>query len=75
MAVYVKFKSAKDFFSVPVTSAYTSVSELKSLIRHSKKYGHGKDYDIIITNPLTNEDYSDDELILKNSSVLVRRIP
>ncbi|RZC88401.1 hypothetical protein C5167_016196 [Papaver somniferum] len=55
MAVYVKFKSAKDFFSVPVTSAYTSVSELKSLIRHSKKYGHGKDYDITITNPLTNE--------------------
>ncbi|KAI3946979.1 hypothetical protein MKW98_003542 [Papaver atlanticum] len=75
MAVYVKFKSAKDFFSVPVTSAYTSVSELKSLIRHSKKYGHGKDYDITITNPLTNEDYSEDELILKNSSVLVRRIP
>ncbi|KAI3894725.1 hypothetical protein MKX03_033374 [Papaver bracteatum] len=58
MAIYVKFKSAKDFFSVPVTSAYTSVSELKSLIYHSKKY-----------------DYTEDELILKNSSVLVRRVP
>ncbi|KAI3993069.1 hypothetical protein MKX01_009812 [Papaver californicum] len=75
MAVYVKFKSAKDFFSVPVTSAYTSVSELKSLIYHSKKYGHGKDFDITVTNPLTNEDYSEDELIVKFSSVLVRRIP
>ncbi|MCL7046283.1 hypothetical protein MKW94_006123 [Papaver nudicaule] len=74
MTISVKFKSAKDSFSVPVTSAYTSVSELKSLIYHSKKYGRGRDYDITLTNPHTNEDYREDELIPKYSLVLARRL-
>ncbi|KAI3931750.1 hypothetical protein MKW98_012160 [Papaver atlanticum] len=42
----------------------------------SKKFGHGKDFDLILTNPSTNEDYIDDSILIpRNSSVIVRRIP
>ncbi|KAI3848778.1 hypothetical protein MKX03_011392 [Papaver bracteatum] len=53
-----------------------SVLEIKDLIFQSKKFGHGKDFDLILTNPSTNEDYTDDSILLpRNSSVIVRRIP
>ncbi|KAI3862352.1 hypothetical protein MKX03_014370 [Papaver bracteatum] len=75
MSIYYKFKSGKEFHSIPALSPFMSVLELKDLIFQSKKFGHGKDFDLILTNPSTNEDYIDDSIIIpRNSSVLVRRI-
>ncbi|KAI3915108.1 hypothetical protein MKW92_030657 [Papaver armeniacum] len=76
MSIYYKFKSGKEFHSIPALSPFTSVYEVKDLIFQSKKFGHGKDYDLILTNPSTNEDYTDDSILIpRNSSVIVRRIP
>ncbi|RZC62645.1 hypothetical protein C5167_024405 [Papaver somniferum] len=55
MSIYYKFKSGKEFHS----------------IFQSKKFGHGKDFDLILTNPSTNEDYMDDSILIpRNSSVI-----
>ncbi|KAI3848774.1 hypothetical protein MKX03_011388 [Papaver bracteatum] len=76
MSIYYKFKSGKEFHSIPALSPFMSVLEIKDLIFQTKKFGHGKDFGLILTNPSTNEDYEDDSILIpRNSSVLVRRIP
>lgn len=76
MAVlYYRFKCAKDFRSLVIPGNYISVGELKDLI-FATKLQKGKDFDLIITNAQTNEDYVDESsLISANSSVLIRRLP
>ncbi|MCL7026534.1 hypothetical protein MKW94_027459 [Papaver nudicaule] len=76
MSIYYKFKSGKESHSIPALSPFMSVFEIKDFIFQSKSFGHGKDFDLILTNPSTNEDYTDDKALLpRNSSVVVRRIP
>lgn len=76
MAVYYKFKSAKDFDSVPIDGHFISVANLKEKIFETKHLGRGTDFDLMVSNAQTNEEYPDeDTLIPKNTSVLVRRIP
>ncbi|KAI3971855.1 hypothetical protein MKX01_035668 [Papaver californicum] len=76
MSIYYKFKSGKEYHSIPALSPFMSVFEVKDLIFQSKRFGHGKDFDLILTNPSTNEDYTDDSILLpRNTSVIVRRIP
>ncbi|XP_021757813.1 E3 ubiquitin ligase PQT3-like isoform X2 [Chenopodium quinoa] len=76
MAVYYKFKSAKDNFSIPVDGPFISIANLKISIYVSKNMRKGTDYDLIITNAQTNEEYLDEEMLIpRNTSVLVRRVP
>ncbi|XP_070021459.1 E3 ubiquitin ligase PARAQUAT TOLERANCE 3-like [Nicotiana sylvestris] len=76
MAVYFKYKSAKDYDSIPILDQFISVGNLKLKIFESKRFGRGKDFDLLITNAQTNEDHVDqDTLIPKNTSVLIRRVP
>ncbi|CAN4087492.1 unnamed protein product [Withania somnifera] len=76
MAVYFKYKSALHYDSIPIVHPFISVANLKLSIFLSKRYGKGKDFDILITNSQTNRDYVDqDTLIPKNTSVLIRRVP
>ncbi|KAK4363052.1 hypothetical protein RND71_018293 [Anisodus tanguticus] len=76
MAVYFKYKSAKDYDSIPIFDQFISVGNLKLKIFESKRYGKGKDFDLVITNSQTNQDYVDqDTLIPKNTRVLIRRLP
>lgn len=58
MAVYYKFKSAKDNFSIPVDGPFISIANLKISIYVSKNMRKGTDYDLIITNAQTNEGWS-----------------
>lgn len=55
MAVYFKFKSAKDFDSVSIDGHFISVANLKDKIVEQKKLGRGSDYDLVISNAQTNE--------------------
>lgn len=55
MFVYYKFKSAKDFCSLPVDGPSISVANLKMRIFHSKRYGKGRDFDLTVMNAQTNE--------------------
>ncbi|KYQ94140.1 hypothetical protein DLAC_04426 [Tieghemostelium lacteum] len=78
MSVHIKFKAAKDFDSIALDGENISVLDLKKLIVAKKKLGKnfGVDYDLIITNSLTNEDYRDEStLIPKNTSLVVARLP
>lgn len=55
MAVYYKFKSAKDFYSIPIHGHFISVANLKEKIFESKRFGSGTDFDLIVSNAKTNE--------------------
>jgi len=58
MAVYYKFKSAKDYDSVPIEGHFISVANLKDKIFESKHLGRGTDFDLVISNAQTNEGLS-----------------
>ncbi|XP_010256056.1 PREDICTED: uncharacterized protein LOC104596546 isoform X2 [Nelumbo nucifera] len=76
MAVYYKFKSAKDYDSIPIDGHFISVANLKEKIFESKHLGRGTDFDLMVSNAQTNEDYLDEDMLIpKNTSVLVRRVP
>ncbi|KAL3818237.1 hypothetical protein ACJIZ3_004142 [Penstemon smallii] len=76
MAVHYKFKSAKDYDSVAIDDHFISVGHLKQKIFEQKNLGRGTDYDLVVTNAHTNEEYLDEGMLIpKNASVLVRRVP
>ncbi|KAL5077772.1 hypothetical protein RYX36_016756 [Vicia faba] len=76
MAVYYKFKSAKDYDSISMDGPFISVGTLKQNIFVSKHLGRGTDFDLLVTNAQTNEEYLDEEMLIpKNTSVLIRRVP
>ncbi|KAL2547443.1 DWNN domain [Forsythia ovata] len=76
MAVYYKFKSAKDYDTVAIDGHFISVGHLKEKIFESKHLGRGTDFDLVVTNAQTNEEYLDEEMLIpKNTSVLIRRVP
>ncbi|XP_039036281.1 E3 ubiquitin ligase PARAQUAT TOLERANCE 3-like isoform X1 [Hibiscus syriacus] len=76
MAVYYKFKSARDFDSISMDGPFISVGTLKEKIFESKHLGKGTDFDLVVTNAQTNEEYPDEAMLIpKNTSVLIRRVP
>ncbi|CAL1401571.1 unnamed protein product [Linum trigynum] len=76
MAVYYKFKSAKDYDLIPMDGPFISVGTLKEKIFESKHLGRGTDFDLVVTNAQTNEEYLDEaSLIPKSTAVLIRRVP
>ncbi|XP_074268931.1 E3 ubiquitin ligase PQT3-like [Silene latifolia] len=76
MAVYYKFKSAKDYDSITIDGHFITVANLKERIFESKHLGRGTDFDLVVTNAQTNEEYLDEAMLIpKNTSVLIRRVP
>eukprot|EP00898_Chlorokybus_atmophyticus_P003278 jgi/Chlat1/3951/Chrsp26S04203 len=76
MAVHFKFKSAKDYDSIGLDGHFISVGDLKQAIVTSKGLAKGADFDLLLTNAQTNEEYEDEAfLIPKNTSVIVKRVP
>lgn len=55
MAVYYKFKSAKDYDSIAMDGPFISVGTLKEKIFESKHLGRGTDFDLLVTNAQSNE--------------------
>ncbi|KAK9068024.1 hypothetical protein SSX86_012135 [Deinandra increscens subsp. villosa] len=76
MAVHYKFKSAKDYDSISIDGHFITVGSLKEKIYECKQLGRGTDYDLVVTNAQTNEEYLDEDMLIpQNTSVLIRRIP
>ncbi|XP_050230446.1 E3 ubiquitin ligase PQT3-like isoform X2 [Mercurialis annua] len=76
MAVYYKFKSARDYDSIALDGPFISVGVLKEKVFESKHLGRGTDFDLVVTNAQTNEEYLDEGMLIpKNTSVLIRRVP
>ncbi|KAL7746559.1 Protein mpe1 [Sorochytrium milnesiophthora] len=73
--IHYKFKAAKDYDSVVVDGMGMAVFDLKREIITQKKL-KGDDFDLVLSNAESNEEYVDDtSLVPRNSSVLIRRIP
>lgn len=74
--VYFKFKSAISPDSVTFDGSFISVAELKNLIAARKGFGQDAGAELILTNPGTKEDYSNDtQQIPRQTTVHVRRVP
>ncbi|WOK99799.1 hypothetical protein Cni_G08511 [Canna indica] len=76
MAVYYKFKSTKNYESIPIEGQFISVANLKERIFQHKFLGKSKGSDLLISNAQSNEEYVDQGcMIPKNTSVVIRRVP
>ncbi|EEB07574.1 ubiquitin-protein ligase E3 RBBP6 family protein [Schizosaccharomyces japonicus yFS275] len=75
--IYYKFKSQKDPSKVTFDGTTgMSVFDVKREIIQQKKLGNGLDFDLLLYNANTNEEYDDDTYIIpRSSSVIVRRLP
>ncbi|TVU39129.1 hypothetical protein EJB05_12534, partial [Eragrostis curvula] len=81
MAVYYRYRSGVDTFSVPVAAPTISVADLKRLILGTTRHGHGRTRgrgpreSVALSDARTGEEYADDDaLVPRNSTVIVRRV-
>ncbi|XP_037073981.1 E3 ubiquitin-protein ligase RBBP6-like [Pollicipes pollicipes] len=76
MSVFYKFASSTEVNTVVFDGVHISVADLKQAIMDQKKLGRGTDFDLIVTNSQTSEEYKqNDMLIPKNTSLVVKRVP
>ncbi|XP_026679056.1 E3 ubiquitin-protein ligase RBBP6 [Diaphorina citri] len=76
MSVYYKFKTSQSYDTIKFDGLHISLGDLKKAIYHQKQIGKNPDFDLLVTNAQDNQVYSDDnELINRNASVIVVRIP
>lgn len=74
--IHYKFKSSLDYDTISFEGAGLPVWELKKEIVALKKLGSFHDFDLVITNAQTGEDYADEyQMVPKNTSVVVKRVP
>lgn len=75
-AIHYKFRAAKDYDTYRFEGPGIPVWELKNEIIENKKLGKSDDFDLIITNAQTEEEYAEDSAIIpRNTSVIVKRVP
>jgi len=74
--IHYKFKSSKDYDTLTFDGLHISLGDLKKAILQHKKLAKSIDFDLQIVNAQSREVYKDnEELIPKNTSVVVARIP
>ena len=76
MSVRYKFKNDLEFSTLPCDGWDVSLRDLKKAVVRAKKLGRITDFDLVVTNEQTSQVYSSDEdLIPKNSTLIVARRP
>ncbi|XP_024400814.1 E3 ubiquitin ligase PARAQUAT TOLERANCE 3 [Physcomitrium patens] len=76
MAIHFKFRSAVEYDSIDIDGPFISIGSLKEKIVEHKNLGMATDFDLLITNAQTAEEYSEDSFLLpKNTSVIIKRVP
>eukprot|EP00250_Pteridium_aquilinum_P022152 c25310_g1_i2 orf=879-3782(-) len=76
MAVHFKFRSAVAFDSINVEGNGITIGNLKDKISEQKNLGRGTNFDLVITNAESGEEYLEDTLLVpKNTSVIIKRVP
>nr|XP_024377086.1 E3 ubiquitin ligase PARAQUAT TOLERANCE 3-like isoform X3 [Physcomitrium patens] len=76
MAIHFKFRSAVEYDSIDIDGPFISIGSLKEKIVEHKNLGRATDFDLLITNAQTAEEYSDESFLLpKNTSVIIKRVP
>lgn len=72
MSVHYKFKNTINYDAVKFDGVYISASDLKSIIVQQKKLGHSE---LQVENEETGQMYTDDQMIPKNTNIIVSRLP
>ncbi|KAH8093273.1 DWNN domain-containing protein [Cristinia sonorae] len=73
--VFYKFKSRKDESRVTFDGTGISVFDLKKEIILANNLGKANDFDLVILDPSSNEEYTNDSTIIpRASSVVVKRV-
>ncbi|KAJ1503783.1 hypothetical protein HMI54_007786 [Coelomomyces lativittatus] len=73
--IHYKFRSAKDYDSILMDGMGMSAFDLKREIVRRKKL-KGEDFDLILSNAESGDEFKDDAAIIsRNSSIIVRRTP
>ncbi|KAI5066397.1 hypothetical protein GOP47_0019021 [Adiantum capillus-veneris] len=76
MAVHFKFRSAVAFDSIRVEGTGITIANLKEKIVEQKNLGRSTNFDLVITNAESGEEYVEDTFVVpKNTSVIIKRIP
>ncbi|KZS94307.1 DWNN-domain-containing protein [Sistotremastrum niveocremeum HHB9708] len=73
--VYYKFKSQKDESRVAFDGTGISVADLKREIIQAKELGKATDFDLLILDPATDEEYDDSHIVPRSASVVAKRVP
>ncbi|KAK9474074.1 DWNN domain-containing protein [Dipodascopsis tothii] len=71
--IYYRFRSQKETSRVQFDGTGISVFDLKREIIASNKLGDGTDFDLLLLNADTNDEYEDDTEILPRSTSLIAR--
>lgn len=74
-AVYYKFKSQKSESRIPIDGTGISVFDLKREIIIANGLEKALDIDLQVFNQLGDEEYKDDYLVPRSSSVVIKRVP
>jgi len=76
MSIFYKFKAAKNYDTISFDGATSGLilSSLKSAILQQKKV-KSSDFDLVIENAQTGTIYQESEIVPKNTSVIVKRVP
>lgn len=75
-SVHYKFKSCLQYDTVTFDGLHISLIDLKKAIIQQKKLGKSTEFDLQITNAQSKQRYIyDEDLIPKNASVIVTRVP
>ncbi|XP_062159185.1 E3 ubiquitin ligase PQT3-like isoform X3 [Alnus glutinosa] len=76
MAVRFKFRSSANFDSVDIGGPSVSVRDLKSKIIRHKNLDICQDLDLLFSDALTGQEYTDEKFqIPSGSSVIIKRVP
>ncbi|PWN45273.1 DWNN-domain-containing protein [Ceraceosorus guamensis] len=74
-SIYYKFKSARAPSRITFDGVGMSVWDLKREIMLQNRMGKGTDFDLVIASTETDEEYKDDVILPRATSVLAKRVP
>lgn len=76
MSVRYRFKNDLTYSHLNIDGVHISVKDLKRSIVEHKKFDRITDFDLVVTESGSGDKYEkDDDLILKNTSLIVLRLP
>uniref|UniRef100_A0A1I7W3Y6 DWNN domain-containing protein n=1 Tax=Loa loa TaxID=7209 RepID=A0A1I7W3Y6_LOALO len=73
-SIHYKFKATLEYKTLVFDGLHISVTDLKKEICEKENI-KAESFDLVLTNAHTKRQYTGDELIPRNSSVIVQRIP
>lgn len=73
-SIHYKFKATLEYKTLTFDGLHISVADLKRVICEKENI-RTESFDLLLTNAHTKRQYSSEELVPRNSSVIIQRIP